>query len=246
MAAPAALPGWKGSEPTWGHSGPVALPASLWMLGQRGLGHPPRFSPLTSDRGPWPLGCCSVETATFSTSTPNRPQLRPRPRGKALAGLILGRRPGMSGHTPGDLLLHGAVPLEARKIWARLPKGTGRAGLSLWSVRPLSRTGLLPVEDFPGCFQRPVCKHSSRLFPKDAHSAPKPGRKALGWSTLKALGPEPGDQPGGPKAQANSEAHAKVCSCPLHLQRARLSPRFSGRSLTAPGAPPGWEGAEPT
>ena len=119
------------------------------MLGQRGLGHPPRFSPLTSDRGPWPLGCCSVETAPFSTSTPNRNQLRPRPRGKALAGLSLGRRPGMLGHTPRDLLLNGAVPLEARKNWARLPKGRGCAALSLWPVGPLSRTGPLPVEHFP-------------------------------------------------------------------------------------------------
>ena len=119
------------------------------MLGQKGLGHPLRFSPLTSDRGPWPLGCCSVATARFNTSTPNRNKLRPRPRGKALAGLSLGRRPGMLGHTPRDLLLNGAVPLEARKNWARLPKGRGCAALSLWPVGPLSRTGPLPVEHFP-------------------------------------------------------------------------------------------------
>ena len=54
----------------------------------------------------------------------------------------------MSAHTPGSLPLHGAVTLEARKIWARLAKGRGRAGLSLWPVGPLSRTGPLPVEDF--------------------------------------------------------------------------------------------------
>ena len=107
------------------------------------------FLPFTSDKGPWPLGCCSVGTAPFSTSTSNRNQLRPRPRGKALAGLSLGRCPRMLGHTPWDLLLHGAVPLEARKIWARLPKGRGCAALSHWPVGPLSRTSLFPVEHFP-------------------------------------------------------------------------------------------------
>ena len=55
----------------------------------------------------------------------------------------------MSGHTPRDLFLHGAVQLEARKIWASLPKGRGHAGLSHWPVGPLSRTGPLPVEHFP-------------------------------------------------------------------------------------------------
>ena len=95
LATPAAPRGRKGQSR---HRGTVGM--LLWMLGQRGLGHPPSFSPLTSDRGPWPLGCCSVETAPFSTSIPNRPQLRPRPRGKALAGLSLARCPGMSGHTP--------------------------------------------------------------------------------------------------------------------------------------------------
>ena len=54
----------------------------------------------------------------------------------------------MSGHTPRDLLLHGAVPLEIRKIWTKLPKGRGRAGLNHWPVGPLSRTGPLPVEHF--------------------------------------------------------------------------------------------------
>ena len=137
------------------------------------------FPPLTTDRGPWPLGCCSVETAPFSTSTPNRPQLRPRARGKNLAGLSQGRHLGMSGHTPRNLLLHGAIPLEARKIWARLPKGRDQAGFCLWPVGPLSRTGPLPLEDLPGCFQRPVCKHSRRLSLQAAHSAPKCGRKVL-------------------------------------------------------------------
>ena len=65
-------------------------------------------------------------------------------------------------------------------------------------------------------------------------------KSALGWSDLKALGPEPGEKPGGPVSQANSEAHAKVCSCPLHIQRARLKQRLSGSSLasqeTCPGA----------
>ena len=73
---------------------------------------------LTEGPGPWAVAVW--RQPLFSTSTPNRPQLRTRHRGKALAGLSLGRRPGMSGQTPCDLFLHGAVPLEARKIWARL------------------------------------------------------------------------------------------------------------------------------
>ena len=85
----------------------------------------------------------------------------------------------MSGHTPRSLTLHGAVPLEARKVWARLDESRGHAGFCLWPVVPLSRTGPVPLADLPGCFQRPVCKHSHRLFPQAVHSAPKPGRKAL-------------------------------------------------------------------
>ena len=85
----------------------------------------------------------------------------------------------MSGHTPRDLFLHGPVPLEARKIWARLPKGRGRSGLSHWPLGRLRRPGPLPLEYLPGCFQRLVCKHSCRLFPPAARYAPKSGRKAL-------------------------------------------------------------------
>ena len=139
--------------------------------------HP--FSPLTSDRVLWLLGYNSVETAPFSTSTPNRNQLRPRPRGKALAGLSLGRRPVMTAHTHGSLPLHGAVPLEARTMWARLAKSRGCAGFCLWPLGPLSRTSPLPLEDLPGCFQRPICKQSPPLFPQAAHSPLKSRRKAL-------------------------------------------------------------------
>ena len=55
----------------------------------------------------------------------------------------------MSGHTPRDLFLHGPVPPEARKIWARLTKGRERSGLNHGPLGPLSRTGTLPVEHFP-------------------------------------------------------------------------------------------------
>ena len=72
------------------------------------------------------------------------------------------------------------------------------------------------------------------------------GEKRFGVVLSQALGPEPFDQLGPEHAQAKSEAHAKVGSCSLHLQRARLSQRFSGRSLAAPAALPGWEGVEPT
>ena len=85
----------------------------------------------------------------------------------------------MSAHTSGSLPLHGAVHVEARKVWARFAKGMGPAGFCLQPVWPLSRTCTLPLEDLPGCFQRPVCKHSGRLLPHVTHSAPKSGRKAL-------------------------------------------------------------------
>ena len=212
------------------------------MLGQRPLGHPPRFSPLTSDRGPWPLGWCSVETASLSTSTHNRNQLRPSPRGNALAGLSFGGRPGMSVHTPRDLFLHGPEPLEARRIWAQLPKGRGWAGLSHWPLGPLSRSSPLPLEDLHGCFESTLAGYSRK--PRTVLLSP--GEKRFGWSSNRALGPEPGDQLGVPHAQAKSEAHAKVCSCSLYIQRARLCERVSGSSLAAPVAPSGWNGAEPT
>ena len=95
----------------------------------------------------------------------------------------------MSGHTPRDLILHGAVPLEARKIWARLPKGRGHAGLSLWPVGPLNRTGPLPLEDLPGSFQRTFCKHSCRLFRKPRTLLPSPGEKCY-W-VVTSQGPWP-------------------------------------------------------
>ena len=85
----------------------------------------------------------------------------------------------MSGQTPCSLPLHWAVTLEASKFWARLAKGRGRAGFCLWPVGPLSRSGPLPLEGLHGCFQRPIRKHSRRLFPQAAHYAPKSGRKAL-------------------------------------------------------------------
>ena len=80
---------------------------------------------------------------------------------------------------PSSLPLYVAVPLEARKVWARLAKARGRAGCCLWHVGPLGKTGPLPLEDLPGCFQRPVCKHSRRVYPHAAHCPPKSGRKAL-------------------------------------------------------------------
>ena len=76
----------------------------------------------------------------------------------------------MSGLTSRDLLLHGAVLLEARKIWARLPMGRWRAGLSHWPVGPLSRTGPLPVVHFPaaskGRFASTLagCSHKPRTM----------------------------------------------------------------------------------
>ena len=111
----------------------------------------------------------------------------------------------MSAHTSGSLPLHGAVPVEASKIWAMFAKGRGCAGFCLWPVWPLSRTSPFPLEDLPGCFKRLVCKHFRRQFPQGAPSAPKSGRKsALGWSPLRAKGPEPLDQVGAPNSQAKA------------------------------------------
>ena len=85
----------------------------------------------------------------------------------------------MSGHTPHSLPLHEAVPLEARKVWSRLTNCRGSIGFCLWPVGPLNRTGPLPLDNLPCCFQRLVFKHSRRLFPQAAHCPPKSGRKAL-------------------------------------------------------------------
>ena len=95
----------------------------------------------------------------------------------------------MSAHTSASLPLHGAVPLEARKIWARFAKGRGCAGFCLWPVWPLSRTCTLPVEDLPGCFQRPVCKHSGRLFPQARTLRLSPGEKRFGVVPSQGQGP---------------------------------------------------------
>ena len=90
----------------------------------------------------------------------------------------------MSGHTPHSLPIHGEVPLEARKVWERVAKDRDHAGFCLLPVGPLIRTGPLPLKDLPGCFQRPVCKHSLWLaaapsqrearYSCNAQSAPKP------------------------------------------------------------------------
>ena len=59
-----------------------------------------------------------------------------------------------------------------------------------------------------------------------------------GWSSLRALSPQPGDQLGGPHSQAKAEPHAHVCSCPLHLLRALLSLSLSVTSSAPPAAQP--------
>ena len=90
----------------------------------------PRFCPLRSARGPCSLGCCSVETAPFSTSPPIRPQVRPRPRGNAQAGLSLsGVRACV--HTPAA-----ALPFMGQYQWrpGRPGPGSPRAGAVLGSA----------------------------------------------------------------------------------------------------------------
>ena len=149
------------------------------MLGQRGLGHPPSFSPLTSDRGPWPLGCCSVETAPFSTSTPNRPQLRPRPRGKRPSGAEPGKAPRHVGtHSPRPAPSWGSTT-GGQEDLGQAGQGYGPCWILPLACGASEQNRPSPAGDLPGCFQRPVCKHSCRLFPQAAHSAPKSGRKAL-------------------------------------------------------------------
>ena len=86
----------------------------------------------------------------------------------------------MSGQTPRSLPLHWAVTLEASKFWARLAKGRGRAGFCLWPVGPLSRTGLLPLEEIHGCFQRPVPSTLAGCFHMPCTLLLSPGEKRFG------------------------------------------------------------------
>ena len=86
----------------------------------------------------------------------------------------------MSGHTPRDLFLHGPVPLEARKIWARLPKGRGRSGLSHWPLGPLSRTGPLPVEHFPAASKGRFASTLAGCTRKPRTVLLSPGEKRFG------------------------------------------------------------------
>ena len=94
--------------------------------------------------------------------------------------------------------------MEARKIWARFAKGRGCSGFCLWTVWPLTRTCTLPLEDLPGCFQWPVCKHSDQLVPQARHCASVLEKSALGLSPLRAKGPEPVEQLGAPNTQAKA------------------------------------------
>ena len=95
----------------------------------------------------------------------------------------------MSAHTSGSLPLHGAVPVEASKIWARFAKGRGCAGFCLWPVWPLSRTGPFPLEDLPGCFKRLVCKHFHVSSRKARTLLLSPGEKRFGVVPSQGQGP---------------------------------------------------------
>ena len=73
----------------------------------------------------------------------------------------------MSGHSPRDLFLHGPVPLEARKVWAWLPKlgavlGSASGLWCLWAKLALSRWKTSPaaskgrfVSTLAGCTRKP-------------------------------------------------------------------------------------------
>ena len=67
---------------------------------------------------------------------------------------------------------------------------------------------------------------------------PPRDKSASGWSSLRALSPQPGDQLGDPHSQAKAEPHAHVYSSPLHLPRALLSLRLSATSLAPPSTQP--------
>lgn len=148
------------------------------LLGKEGLGIyqlSPIF-PLQEGSAPWAV-------AEWRQCLPARP-LPVALNG----GLGQGKGPSVAepGELPGhvwsyspQLPLHGAVSLEARNVWARLAQGRGHAWFCLWPVGHLSRTGPLPMEDLPACFQRLVFKHSCRLFPQATNSALKPWTKAL-------------------------------------------------------------------
>ena len=95
----------------------------------------------------------------------------------------------MTAHTHCSLPLHGAVPLEARKIWARLPKGRGCAALSLWPVGPLSRTGLFPVAHFPAASKGRFASTLASSSHKTRTLLLSPGEKRF-WVVL-SQGPWP-------------------------------------------------------
>ena len=105
---------------------------------------------------------------------------------------------------------------------------------------PLNGNGPLPLEDLPSCFQGRFASTLASCSRKRRTLFLSAGEKRFGVVLSQVLGPEPGDKIGGPQAQAKAEAHAKVCSCPLHIQKPRLSQRWSGSSLAAPAAPHGW------
>ena len=82
-----------------------------------------------------------------------------------------------------------------------------------------------PAGTPPGCRPKAACKHvraGCRFFPGRRPAFPTSRalcfqaweKSASGWSSLRALAPEPGGQLGGPHSQAKAEPHAHVCSCP--------------------------------
>ena len=80
-----------------------------------------------------------------------------------------------------------------------------------------------------------------------AHSTSRLERKELRHDSLS--GPLPlglGGDLGGPHSHAKAEPNAHVCSCPLHLRRARVSQSLSGSSLATPAAQPVYQGADQT
>ena len=149
----------------------------------------------------------------------------------------------MSAHTPGSLPLHRGSTTGGKEHLGQASPGQGPCWVKLLACGAFEQNRPSPSGRPPRQLPKNLLQALLPALPQAAHSAPKPGRKAFWGGPLSGLGPEPVDQLGGPHTQAKAEPHAHVCSCPLHLQRARLSQRLSGSSLAAPAALPGWEGA---
>ena len=151
-------------------------------------GHTPQLTPLETPQGRTIRGSSSGPGDTGAKCQPGaEPRRRPAcgPLEPPRPTLVKSRRHcQMRGLRWAAQLLCGTfMAFGCRCRLATALWGEAQGQGSYW-VKPLDsgtseQNWSSPSRTLPGCFQRPVCKHSSRLFPPAAHYAPKSGRKAL-------------------------------------------------------------------